>query len=233
MVFYGLWVVLQRRWWLIVLPGVVVLLTLLPTLPAMLSPASSYVVTMRFSVAAPADEAIVAAEGQTYEDTSYIPWLQSEYVVVNFPQWVTGDAFAREVSQILASEGRDIPADDVRGAFVADSARSILVVSITRDDPDEAEALANAAVMVLQTRNQAYFPQLAAEPAEVVPLDEVRVQTVAPSLVNRFMPLLRLAIALGVGLGLAALAEYLDDRVHRPEDLDELEVPLWAVIPSP
>src|SRR5690606_33665628 len=112
-----LWHFLRLRWWLILLPLVVVTILTLPTLATSLNPQQHYTVAMRFTAAAPSNTP------PTYEDSAYVPWLASEYVVVNLPQWVTSDSFAREVSEALASLAID--ADDLRPAFHADAARSI------------------------------------------------------------------------------------------------------------
>src|SRR5687768_11472098 len=97
---------MARRWWLIVLPVALALLLMLPSLPAILNPDTGYMVAMRFTAAAPSD---VNLDTETsYEDTSYVPWLASEYVVVNLPQWVTSDSFAQEVSTLLAEQSIEI-----------------------------------------------------------------------------------------------------------------------------
>jgi capsular polysaccharide biosynthesis protein len=225
----ALWEVLRRRWWLILLPTLVVFLSLLPTFPAMLRGSTSYTVAMRFTAASASDA--ILESNPSYEDSAYVPWLASEYVVVNLPQWVTSDSFTREVSTELATHGLVIPFEEVRSAFVADSARSILVVYIAWDDASEIELIANAAVKVLQTRNQAYFPQFAAYPAQVQALDDVRVNPLATPLMTRFSPLLRLVVGFAAGIALALLVEYLDDTVHKGEDLGALDLNLLGQIP--
>lgn len=225
----ALWRLVRRRWWLILLPTALAFLLLLPSLPNVLASTQNYSVAMRFTAAAPST--VAADSDSSYEDSVYVPWLASEYVVVNLPQWVTSDSFAREVSASLAHSGIAIEADDLRPAFVADSARSILVVYITWDKEDEIKAIAEAAVDVLQTRNQTYFPQFAAHPADVIPLDEVRVNAVPVPLMTRFGPFLRLIIAFGAGIGLAVLAEYFDNTVRDEEDLGALEVKVLGSVP--
>ena len=219
---------LRRRWWLILLPVVAAFLLMLPTLPDMFESEAGYTVAMRFTAAAPSDAEI----DTTYEDSAYVPWLASEYVVVNLPQWVTSDTFAREVSAELASDGVEIPYEQVRAAFNADSARSILVVFINWHDAAQIEAIAEAARTVLQTRNQTYFPQFAANPADVVALDDIRVGVVATPLSDRFEPLLRLVLAFGVGVALAAAIEYFDDTVRSEDDLRALDIAVFGAVPS-
>lgn len=220
---------LRRRWWIIALPAIVAFLILIPSFLEALNPPTTYSVAMRFTAASPSDAALTDA---TYEDSAYVPWLASEYVVVNFPQWVTSDSFAREVSAELAAQGLEISAEDVRPAFVADSARSYLVVYVGWDDEAEIMAIANAAVNVLQTKNQAYFPQFAATPAQVIAWDDVRVNAVAPPITARLNPFIRLAFALAAGIALASAMEYFDNTVRNTEEIQALGLAVVGNIPQ-
>ncbi|MBN2303216.1 MAG: hypothetical protein JXQ72_01985 [Anaerolineae bacterium] len=220
----------RRRWWLIALPAVVVLILTLPRLKTAISPPVTYGVQVRLTVAAPPDAEI---EGVTtpYEDTAYVPWLASEYVVVNMPAWITSDAFAAEVERLLDDQGLDLPGDDLRRAFAADSIRSVLVLYVGWDDAGEIRRITDAAITVLQTRTGTYFPQFAAQPAQVIPLDEVDVSQTAPPFTARLDPIIRLMIGLAAGIGLAVLAEYLDDSIRARADVEALGLPVLAEVP--
>lgn len=226
----AVWHLVKRRWWLIVLPAAVVLILTLPALKDVVAPPVSYAVRVRLTAAAPPG---AASEGVStpYEDSVYVPLLASEYVVVNMPQWITSDRFAAEVAEVLDEHGIALAATDLVPAFHADSFRSILTLYVNWDDASEIRAIAEAAIAVLQTRNQTYFPQFAAQPVQVVPLDEVEVDEVAPPLTVRLNPLLRLAIGLAAGVGLAVLAEYLDRTVRSREDVEALGLSVLAEIP--
>jgi capsular polysaccharide biosynthesis protein len=225
----ALWHLFKRRWWLIALPALVALIVTLPTLKNVVSPPVSYRVQMRLTAAAPPD---VEFEGGTtpYEDSVYVPLLASEYVVVNMPHWIASDSFADEVSAVLDERGANIE-DALEGAFVADSFRSILTLYVVWDDPNEIRMIAASAITVLQTRNQVYFPQFAAEPVQVVPLDEVEVSEVAPPITTRIAPLIRILVGLATGVGLAILAEYLDDSLRSRADVEALGLSVLAEIP--
>ncbi|HEX3054232.1 MAG TPA: hypothetical protein VHP83_26490 [Aggregatilineaceae bacterium] len=227
----AIWNLVRRRWWLILLPAVVALILTLPSIKNIVAPPVSYTVALRLTAAAPPDTEI---EGGTtpYEDTSYVPLLASEYVVVNLPAWITSDSFAREVSTMLAEENVTIAVDDLEGAFAADSFRSILTLYVSWDDEAEIRSMADAAVQVLQTKNQHYFPQFAATPVEVRALDDVEVAESAPPITSRLEPLIRLAVGLAAGVALAVLAEYLDRGVHTADDVEALGLAVLAEIPS-
>lgn len=226
----AIWNLIKRRWWLIALPALAALVLTLPRLQNIISPPVSYSVVLRLTAAAPPD---IEIEGVTtpYEDSVYVPLLASEYVVVNMPHWITSDSFAREVSDILAGQHVTIAAGDLEGHFFADSFRSILTLYVGWDNTDEIQVIAQAAVTVLQTRNQIYFPQFAAVPVEVVPLDEIEVTEVAPPITTRIEPLLRIVIGLVAGVGLAVLAEYLDRAVRTRADVESAGLAVLAEIP--
>ena len=235
----AIWNVLRRYWLLIAIPAFITLLWTLPALPDAISPPETYGLTMRFSAAVPPDleNALAAATDSitrsgTYEDTSYVPWLASEYVVVNLPQWVTSSSFASHVSDHIREQDLDISTDDLRPAFNADSSRSILVVFLGWDDEAELEKIAAATITVLQTQNQEYFPQLATEPAQITPLDEIDVVRTTPPLTSRFRPFIRLLIGLAAGIGLAFLADYLDDTIRSTNDLEQLDVTVIGAVPK-
>ncbi len=226
----ALWQLVWRRWWLIALPFGVALLLTLPSLVDVVSPPVTYSVQVRLTAAAPPDARI---EGITtpYEDTVYVPLLASEYVVVNLPPWITSDSFAAEVSQVLSEQGITIDGDDLRPAFFADTFRSVVTLYVGWDDEAEIRAIAAAAITVLQTRNQTYFPQFAGAPVEVVALDDVRVNEAIPPITTRAAPLIRLVIGLAAGLALAVLAEYLDNSVRTRDDVEALGLAVLAEIP--
>ncbi|MEB2286712.1 MAG: hypothetical protein OZ934_01225 [Anaerolineae bacterium] len=227
----ALWKVVKRRWWLIVLPAAVVLVLTLPALADALNPLPRYEVRVRLTAAAPPDAANVAP-ASAYEDTSYVVWLASEYVAVNLPHWIASDSFAEEVAQVVAGGGLNIAASDLFGAFAAESYRSIVTLYVRWDDPAEINTIARAAIRVLRERNAEYFPQFAVSPARVVPLDSLEVAQVPAPLTSRIGPLLRLALGLAAGVGLAGLAEYLDRSLRTRQDVEALGLEVLAEIPG-
>lgn len=224
------WHFVKRRWWLMALPAVVALIITLPLLKNVVSPPLTYVVQMRLTAAAPPGTEITSAS-TPYEDTVYVPLLASEYVVVNMPSWITSASFAGEVSRVLSEENIIISADDLRPAFHADGYRSILTLYVSWDNEAEIRVMAEAAVKVLQTRNQAYFPQFAAEPVQVVALDDVKVNQAAPPITVRLNPVIRILLGAALGVGLAVLAEYLDTALRTRAEVEELGLVVLAEIP--
>lgn len=224
------WRVLWRRWWLVALPALVAFVVTLPSLGDVVSPPVTYRVQMRLSAAVPPEPAD-DERSMPYEDSVYVPLLASEYVVLNMPHWITSDNFAREVSSLLVQGGLTIPAEELIGSFAADGFHSILTLYVTWDDLNAIRAITDAAVTVLQTRNQAYFPQFEVEAVRVVPLDDMSVDELPPPITVRLMPVFRILVGLAAGVGLALLAEYLDQSIRNRDDVERLGVPVLGEIP--
>ncbi len=223
------WAVIRRRWWLIVLPALVALVLVIPSLKSALSPSSAFTVGIHFTASQPPSADTTA---HTFEDQSYIPWLASEYAVNNLATWITTDSFAREVADRLQSQGKTIDAGAIHSALRSDSARSIMTLYITSwPDPDEIKWIAQAAIDVLQQKNQAYFPQLGAQRAEIIPQDDIIVAPVPTSLTTRLSPLLRVLVGLAAGLALAFLVDYLDPAIRSRAEIEALDLPVLAEIP--
>ena len=224
------WQVLGRRWWLIALPALVALAVTIPSLGDVVAPDVSYQVALRLTAAVP-PEAEDATSSAPYEDSVYVPLLASEYVVLNMPYWVMSDNFAADVSAEAAAQGVEIAPADLVGAFAADGFHSILTLYVSWDNAGEIRALAEAAVTVLQTRNQTYFPQFAAQPVLVVPLDDLSVDEVAPPITARLLPVMRIVLGLVAGVGLALLAEYLDRSIRTRDEVEALGLVVLGEIP--
>ncbi len=217
----ALWKMFLRRWWLIVLPAIAALALTLPEV--LQTPATGWTTSVTLTAAQPPD-----SDEATYEDSSFTPWTASEYLVNALADWVRTTTFAEEVSAAVAeTAGYEIDPGAIRGSVAADNTRSVMRVYLSWGDAEQLEALARAAVDVLQTRNQDYFPQLSAEPAQVIALDDIHLAPVGPGLLDRLRPLIKVALALAAGVALAAVVEYLDDSIYGRGDLEDLE---WAVL---
>ena len=91
--------------------------------------------------------------------------------------------------------------------------------------------IAQAAVEVLRSRNDAYFPQVGSAPAAVTVLDTPVVVAAPPPLTNRFAPFIRIGLGLIVGLALAFLAHYLDPTLRHREEVEALGLHVVGTLP--
>jgi capsular polysaccharide biosynthesis protein len=218
-----LWKVLLRRWPLAVIPFVVVLAVGLATYDR---PPPAYNVGINYTAGHPP----APDSGADYEDDRYYPWLTSEYIVNGLADWVKSGSFAIAVSKELAEQGVDVPAGAIRGSIASDNVRSVLLLSMTYGDRQVLAAMIQAATVVLQTHNVKAFPFLG-ENAVVVPLDEPVINQVPAGLRAALDLPLRLGLAIGAGVGLAFLIDYMDPTVRTRRELEEMGLDILAEIP--
>jgi hypothetical protein len=218
------WAVVRRRWLLIVIPAIVVLIVGLATYS---TPPTTYNAGIRFLVGQPPAE--LAAES---DEERYYNWLASEYVVNALTDWVQGNQFGELVRQELAARGIEVPPGAVQAGLVADNARSVFTLSLVYGDPDVLTAMIDAAVTVLQEQNTNALPQLGEEPAILVPLDEPVVNALPPGIRSQLDLPLRVALALAAGLGLAFLVDYLDPTVRNRREVESIGIPILGEIPK-
>lgn len=213
--------VLFRRWWLVAAPvalsGVLVIAGLIEE-PAASS--AGFSAQIRYSAA---QELILPQRDGDYQDV----WLASELTVNAFTDWVRSGSFRDEIVEWLADPSIDM----TRLGIAADNARSIGVIYLGHSTAESLQKIAEAAMAVLGSRNQTYFPQLGGQPAQVTILDQPIVTPAPPPLTNRMAPILRLGAGLFVGLVLAYFAEYLDLRIHHKDDLQKLGLHVLGAIP--
>jgi capsular polysaccharide biosynthesis protein len=214
--------VLRRRWWLILLPVIVAAVFALPQfLNNEQTGAGGYQTNFRFTAAQSASN--VNPRDGDYQDI----WLASELLVNAFIDWAQSSSFKEE----LAVQTNN--AEMLNGLnIVADNSRSVGIVYMSHPDRTSLELLANAAVTVLQSRNQAYFPHLGASPAQVTLLDTITILDAPPPLTNRFAPVLQLGAAFFAGLVLAVIAEYFDNRLRYKDELEKQGLKVLGTVPK-
>lgn len=216
--------VLRRRWWLILLP---VLAAAALTVPALLRPAApasgGFSTEIRYSAMQRMD-AIPRQEGD-YQDI----WRSAELTIDAFTDWVRAARFREEVAARAAELGTTVEAGAIRVA--ADNAISLGQIFLSYPDADALAVIQQAAIDVLRTRSADYFAQLGGVPADVTILEQGAIVPAPPPLTDRFAPIIRLALGLAAGIGLAFLVEYLDQTVRRREEVERVGLPVIASIP--
>ncbi len=216
--------VLMRRWWLVLIPVAIVAVVVIPDfLNNRGTAGGGFSTTIRYS-AAQVLEAIPGRDGD-FQDV----WLASELAVNALTDWVRTTTFVDEIVKQAATQNVEV--NPAALAIAADNKRSVGQLTISYPDSAGLQTIINAALDVLKTRAQDYFPQLGGQPAQVTVLDVPVINAAPPPLTNRFAPLIRLAVGLFAGVGLAFLAEYLDPTVRRREQVEALGLPVIATLP--
>ena len=215
---------LKRRWVWIVIPAAVALILALVTY----SPAGlTYNAGVRFIVGQePTDAADLSDEERLAN------WKASEYVVNTLADWVRGGQFAELVSEELAAQGLAVAPQSIVGGTVSDSTRSMMVLSMTYHDAAILEQMLNTAGLVLKEQNDKGLPQLGGIPAELVQLDQPIVNQVPAGITKQLELPLRITLAIGAGIGLAFLVDYLDPTVRERKELESMGIPVIVEIPK-
>jgi capsular polysaccharide biosynthesis protein len=212
--------ILLRRWWLVIVPPILVGVITLFTYQA---PAASYATTLRFAVGYPPE-----ANLASLYDRKYPAWLASEYIAGGLSDWARTGDFAQAVA---ADAGAGLTAAEVAGSITSDHLRSIVVLYLNGGDAARLTAIGASAIKVLQTRNNQVFPQNG-DGATVTALDSVSIGAAPPSLRNRLDIPIRLALGLALGVALAFVAHYIDPRVHDRSEVEALGLNIIGEIPS-
>lgn len=215
--------IFRRRWLLVLIPPLVVLLFSAVTYRP--PPAPGFNVGVNFIVAqSPTPGSELADEERYYN------WLGSEYIVNGLTDWAVSGRFKTAVSQQLATEGIEVSPGSF--SIVADNVRSKLQLSIQHGDADRLAQIINAAITVLTEQNADALPQLGDETAVLVLLDEPFVTPLPRSLGSLLNIPLRAAIAMAAGLGLALLAEYLDPTIRSRQEAEGMGFAILGEIPK-
>ncbi len=215
---------LRRRWPVMLIPALVVLIIGLATYEP---PGVFYNVGVRFLVGQSPSPAADAEDEERLAN-----WQASEYIVNGVTDWVNGTLFAQRVSQHLATQGVDVPHLTIFNGLQADNTRSMLQLSLSYGDRETLAAIVAAAITVLQEQNSAGIPQLGGVAAVIIPLDEPIINEVRAPITSQLGWLVRVALALAAGLGLGLMVDYLDRTVRDREDLAALELPVVGEIPK-
>jgi capsular polysaccharide biosynthesis protein len=217
------WNILKRRWLLIVIPVIMVLLvvfaTYQPPAPA------GYNVGVHFLVSQTPGEAAT-----NVDENRYYNWLTSEYIVNGLTDWAISGDFKTAVSAELAQEGIEVP--PFAFGVVADNIRSKLALSISYGDAEILAQIMEAAIVVLTEQNASALPQLGGDTAVVVQLDEPIVTPLPHGIRTQLDVPLRILVALFAGIGLALLVEYLDPTLRSRDEAEKLGLRVIGEIPK-
>lgn len=211
------WQIIWRRWWLIAaLVGIVLAVSVV----TYSEPEQAHVATMRFAIGIEGDEPVSAVSGDGRSDA----WLASEYLADDLSEVLKGGDFAARISDLI---GFEVPA----GTISASREHRIMTVSITWQDRDQAQTIAEAVGAVVKDGGADYFPQLLGVEAEAVLIDGPGIGQVGRSLRDKLDLPIRLFVALVAGVALAFLWDYLDDTVRDRAEVEALGVLVLGEIP--
>ncbi len=215
--------ILIRRWWLVVVPVIIVGVYVVATYSP---PPTNYQVVMRFAAG-------TEPAGLSVDYDRYYPWLTSEYIANGLADVAETGIFAQKVASRLKSAGHETPPGAIQGSIVTDNAQSILVVYLTWPDAEQITAVAEAITAELTENSAAYYPQLEGIEPAVRLLDPPAPVALPPGLRTQLMgPAIKVGLALFVGAALAFLWHYLDPTVQEAAALEAMGLSVLTQIPQ-
>ncbi len=203
--------IIRRRWWLLV---AVALLTALLTGALALAQPTRYGLTVRLLVTR--TDLLAHPPTDNNVDTE-------DRVAYDLPAIISSPAFAQDVVRRLAEQGHPLSQAEVEQALHAENDRQLVRLAVTTPQPNDAVAIAQTAVSLIQVNGLRYWGAAQTAPAapglNVAVLDPPT-QAVAlnsPALIAREVAL-RGLLGLFAGIGLAFALHYFDDRPQRAKE---------------
>jgi capsular polysaccharide biosynthesis protein len=213
--------IVWKRVWIPILLGVVVVIASLLTRT---TPAPTYNMTMRFNVG-------VKPTTGDYNYDGYYAWIASEYLTDNLTGLVSSQNFANDVNSHLAEMGSATQVST--GAITAENQHRILRMNVSWHNEAELSEISKAITQAMEENALKYFPQSGETGAVIIMIDAVGpFETRASSLRQQLDLPVRLMLALGAGIALAFLLDYLDDRVRGKTELEAMGIAVLAEVPK-
>jgi capsular polysaccharide biosynthesis protein len=216
--------VVKQRWKLAIIPTILILILGIITYR---SPQSNYSVEIKYLIG----QAPLKADLQS-EEMRYFNWVTSEYIVHGINDWANGTTFAQEISNEIATQGFEVDPETISNAIRGEVVRSRLTLYMSHGDKEEFEAIVASMLRILRDENIRYVPQLGGDPAKLILLDNPTIEEQPGAILSQVDILLRLIAAVGVGIGVMLVAEYLDPMVRTKNDLVGLNLPILGEIPK-
>jgi capsular polysaccharide biosynthesis protein len=217
------WDIIRRRLWLVLLLPVVAVGA--SGYLAFRGP-SAYCANMKLAVGIIPEP----REGSTYKYDLYYPWLASEYLADDLTEVLKSQAFAQDVSAEL---GYSLDPPLAASATRAKKTHRTIDLAVCGQDRGVVAEVGNAYERVLNTRLGEYFRQLQAQNGQVRIINRPTIERASSTGSLAAELALRGMLGLALGLGLAFLLHYLDDRMRDRRELERLlDLPTLGEIPS-
>jgi capsular polysaccharide biosynthesis protein len=191
-------------------------------------PAPQYQAGVRFTIGV---NALPANQVSGY-DPVLTAYQASEYIRDDFVEIIQSDSFAEGVNAQLAKMGvTGIAVHKGNISAAVEKQRRLMSMTVTWNNPDQAQQVADAAVRNLAENNAQYFAQLGSTAASLTVIDRPVVNRVGSSLREQLDIPIRIALALLAAVALVFILDYLDTSVRDAADAEKLGLPVIGAIP--
>lgn len=218
------WTIVQRRWWMVAAATVLTFVVAWAMSPQV---QGSYAASLRVLLSVPPEQRAPNVFGY---DT-YYSWLSAEYLVDDFAEVVKSARFAADVqAELQASAATGVA---YSGEPATEKSHRVLSVRVSGSNAEQVRLAAEAIERVIVKRAPEYFAQLSVAGARAVVIDAPSVAAQGGSSSRQTLNLLlRTALGLLAGIGLAFLFHYLDTALYDGSEVAELlRLPVLGEIP--
>jgi capsular polysaccharide biosynthesis protein len=169
-----------------------------------------------------------------YYPPEYWNTVYSEYISDDLGEVVKSDAFATKVADVIKTRfGKELTAKEIAEA-VSKTKRThrTLKITVASGSEQQTRQIAAGVDEVMRTDAWSFFSNDDRKPVQINVLNPPQDPS-SPGLVRRLLDvLLQTAVALVVGVGLAFLLHYLDDRIYDDGDAARtLGLPVLGAVP--
>jgi capsular polysaccharide biosynthesis protein len=218
--------VIWRRW-----PAVVIL----PVLVALIAVyqdtirTESYSANSRLAVVRMPDP---IPEGDFRYD-EYYNYLASEFKIDDLVETVRGNVFAAAVAERMTAAGEVISAGEVQGAVASDRQHRILSITVSTPDQGRTLAISRAVIEELES-NAAHYLDMPEDAAGAsVRAIQIPADANPNSAQDQMILILGVVVALGLGVLLAFLVDYVDDTLYDEDGTaSAMKLPVLASVPA-
>jgi capsular polysaccharide biosynthesis protein len=162
----------------------------------------------------------------------YYNYLASEFKIDDLVETVRGNVFAEAVAARMQASGMDVGSGDVQGSLSSDRQHRILSLTVTTTDPERTLAISRAAIEELEANPETYLDVLSDGAGASVRAIQIPHGAGEDSARARLILILMVLVALGAGVLLAFVVDYLDDTLYEADAVAaELGLPVIAAVP--
>ncbi|MBC8077206.1 MAG: hypothetical protein H7Y32_14105 [Chloroflexales bacterium] len=168
-------------------------------------------------------------------DTLRDQWEGTEFLIDDIPQIVRSTVFAQDVSATQVARDAGLGESAALGGLSAETFHRTVTLRAVADRPEQANALAQAAIETLGANGLKYWGRDAVGSESGINVAVIDAPVAASGRELRQIAsevALRTVLGLAAGLGLAFLLHYLDTRLRSPHEVEELlGLPVVGTIP--
>lgn len=188
-----------------------------------------YAAEARLAVVRQPDQAPV----DDYRYDEYYNYLSSEFKIDDLVETVRGNVFAASVAEEMTAAGVPASPGEVQGALSSSREHRILTLTATTQDPDRSLQIARAAIEELEANPALYLDISDSDGSATVRAIQVPEHAAADTTRARLIVLMSVIAAIGIGVVLAFLVDYLDDTLYDADGAASATgLPVLATVPA-